>query len=141
MGSDSHVGRAWPAELRLLEYGQRLALRARNVAAAPACGQPATAAHLYERVRQGGAAAAGHTRWGLEAGARADLLVLDAHAPGLSGVPPGHLLDALVFATDAPTFARVMVAGHWIAHDREREVERRDNYADALNRLWHDDAP
>lgn len=141
LGSDSHVGRAWPAELRLLEYGQRLALRARNVAAAPACGQPATAAHLYERVRQGGAAAAGHTRWGLEAGARADLLVLDAHAPGLSGVPPGHLLDALVFATDAPAFTRVMVAGHWIAHDREREVERRDNYADALDRLWRDDAP
>jgi formimidoylglutamate deiminase len=33
LGSDSHVTRAWPEELRWLEYGQRLALRRRNVAA------------------------------------------------------------------------------------------------------------
>jgi formimidoylglutamate deiminase len=33
IGSDSHVTRSWPEELRLLEYSQRLALRQRNVAA------------------------------------------------------------------------------------------------------------
>ena len=35
IGSDSQVIRNWPEELRWLEYGQRLHLRQRNVAAAP----------------------------------------------------------------------------------------------------------
>ena len=49
IGSDSHVTRAWPEELRWLEYGQRLLHRQRNVSAAPAEGEPATAARLFER--------------------------------------------------------------------------------------------
>ncbi|MFN9940012.1 MAG: amidohydrolase family protein, partial [bacterium] len=42
IGSDSHVSRQWPRELQLLESGQRLALRRRNVAAAPQQGEPST---------------------------------------------------------------------------------------------------
>ena len=57
--------RAWPEELRWLEYGQRLGLRRRNVAAAPGV-EPSTAARLFERVSAGGAAAAGLARWGLQ---------------------------------------------------------------------------
>ena len=38
IGSDSQVTRDWREELRLAEYGQRLALRRRNVSAAPADG-------------------------------------------------------------------------------------------------------
>jgi formimidoylglutamate deiminase len=105
IGSDSQMARAWPEELRWLEYGQRLALQRRNVAAA----EPA--ASLFERCGQGGAAAAGIGLWGLQPGARADLLVLDLLAPGLCGVPASHTLDALVFATDAPAFCETWVAG------------------------------
>jgi formimidoylglutamate deiminase len=112
LGSDSQVTRSWPEELRWLEYGQRLLLRQRNVAADPAR-QPATAARLFEAMRQGGAAAAGLSRWGLEPGARADLLLVNLHDPALAGLPPGHLLDGLVFAAPAQPFARVMVAGRW----------------------------
>ena len=111
VGSDSQVGRNWPEELRWLEYGQRLQLRQRNVAALPSAYQGASAANLFERMRAGGAAAAGFARWGLQAGARADLLVLDGQASGLLGVPATHALDALVFATGAPAFAEVWVAG------------------------------
>ncbi len=111
IGSDSHVGRHWPAELRLLEYGQRLLLRQRNVGAAPQQGQPSTAARLFERHLAGGAAAAGFDKWGLRVGARADLLVLDADAAGLAGVPDPQLLDATVFAAEAPPFCEVWVAG------------------------------
>ena len=69
LGSDSQVTRAWPEELRWLD-GQRLALRKRNVSAAPGV-EPSTAARLFERVSAGGSAAAGFTRWSLEVGARA----------------------------------------------------------------------
>ncbi len=138
LGSDSHVSRQWPAELRLLEYGQRLALRRRNVAAAPQQGQAATAAQLFNRHLAGGAAAAGLGLWGLVAGARADLLVIDAQADGLAGVPRSHALDALVFATDAPALREVWVAGvRRVAGGRhQHQAALRTAHAEAMATLW-----
>ena len=132
VGSDSQVVRAWPEELRWLEYGQRLVLRQRNVAAAPGR-EPATAARLYERLRAGGAAAAGAARWGFEPGARADLLVLDASEHALTGLPPTHLLDGTVFAAPQQPFARVLVAGRWRTPDRAALAAR---HAAAMQALW-----
>jgi formimidoylglutamate deiminase len=111
IGSDSQVCRQWHEELRWLEYGQRLQLLRRNVAADPAGGQPATAARLFEAVLRGGGQAAGQHLQGLCAGARADLLVLEPSNPGLLGVPPQHWLDACVFACDASPVRDVYVAG------------------------------
>ncbi len=117
VGSDSQVTRSWPEELRWLDYGQRLLLRRRNVAAWPGV-QPATAARLFDRVLDGGAAAAGFSRWGLVAGARADLLVLDPQDAALAGLPASHLLDGVVFAAPVRPFSAVMVAGAWARPDR-----------------------
>jgi formimidoylglutamate deiminase len=111
IGSDSQVGRSAAEELRWLEYAQRLVLRRRNVAADPARHGGSTAARLFERGLAGGAAAAGFERWGLQVGARADLLVLDTGAAGIAGVPAPDRLDAWVFATDAPAIAQSWVAG------------------------------
>ena len=127
VGSDSQMTRAWPEELRWLEYGQRLLLRRRNVAAA----EPA--ATLFERLQAGGAAAAGLGPWGLQAGARADLLVLDARAPGLLGVPPTHALDALIFGTDAPAFRETWVAGRRV----RAAPQTADHFAAAMETLWN----
>ena len=115
MGSDSQVTRSWPEELRWLEYGQRLALRQRNVSAAPGV-QPSSAARLFDRCLAGGGAAAGQPCWGFVPGARADLLVLNTHDPALCGLPASHLLDGLVFAAPERPFARTMVAGRWLPH-------------------------
>jgi len=117
VGSDSQVTRDWREEIRLLEYGQRLSLRRRNVAAAPAAGEPATAQRLFERLLAGGAAAAGLGKAGLQAGARADLLVVDDTDPALAGRPVERLLDTLVFSSPTRPFARVMVAGRWVVGD------------------------
>lgn len=112
IGSDSQATRDWREELRLAEYGQRLALRRRNVLAAPAEGAASTAERLWSRVLAGSAAAAGLARWGLTPGARADLLVIDpADWPG---VPPAQLLDANVFSSPAPPWRDVMVAGRFV---------------------------
>jgi formimidoylglutamate deiminase len=111
IGSDSQVCRSAAAELRWLEYAQRLQRRQRNVAAEPARYGGSTAARLFEAVRAGGGAAAGFARWGLEVGAPADLLVLDPDAPGLAGMPADHRLDAWVFATDAPAIVQTWVGG------------------------------
>ena len=114
IGSDSQVTRNWPEELRWLEYGQRLQHQRRNVAADPSGGEPSTAARLFNRVQAGGAAAAGFALWGLQAGARADLLVVNTQDPALYGVGPAHVLDATVFAAPAAPFAAAMVAGRWV---------------------------
>jgi len=111
LGSDSQVGRCWPAELRLLEYSQRLRLQRRNLGAAPARGSASTATALFEDALCAGARAAGFTHWGIREGARADLVVLDTREPGLLGIPAVHQLDAVVFACDRLPFREVWVAG------------------------------
>ena len=112
VGSDSHVSRQWPRELQLLEYGQRLVQRRRNVAAAPEQGEPSTAQRLFQAVLAGGAAAASHPQWGLTRGARADFVIIDPQVDALAGVDMDHLLDALVFACDLPAWAGSWVAGN-----------------------------
>lgn len=137
IGSDSHVTRAWPPELCWLEYGQRLLRRQRNVCAAPDEGQPATAARLFERVLSAGGAAAGFSRWGLQVGARADLLVLDTHDTSLLGIPIAHLLDALVFSAHTPPIRDVLVAGRWVLrHLQHTESAHRAAFATAMQALW-----
>ena len=137
IGSDSHVCRHWPEELRWLEYGQRLGLQRRNVAAAPGQ-QAATAARLMDAAVHSGGTAAGHKAWGLVPGARADLLVLDTQTPGLLGVPPSHWLDALVFACDRPAIADVLVAGVPVVvgghHVRQAQIAQR--FRRAMESLW-----
>ena len=134
VGSDSQVTRSWPEELRWLDYAQRLVRQQRNVAAAPGV-QASTAARLFERLRVGGAAAAGLARWGLQPGARADLLLLNDSDAALAGLPPSHLLDGVVFAAPARPFDRVMVAGRWV--DLQRDVARERHRA-AMQALWAD---
>ena len=138
LGSDSQVSRCWAQELRWLEYGQRLGLGQRNVAAAPASGQSATAARLFEAVLAGSGRAAGLPQWGLVPGARADALVLDSRAAGLLGLPAAHTLDGLVFATDALTLREVYVAGRRVVaegrHLNQPDISRR--FELAMAELW-----
>ena len=141
IGSDSHVTRNWPEELRWLEYGQRLLRRQRNVAASPAQ-QPATAARLFDAALSAGGAAAGQKQWGLVRGARADALVFDTEASALLGLPPSHHLDALVFAAAEPAFVEVLVAGNVVMrHGRHAQQDRISaDFQAAMLALWADAA-
>jgi formimidoylglutamate deiminase len=119
IGSDSHVGRCWREELRWLDYGQRLVQKRRNVGAAPAQGQPATAHRLFSRALQAGAAACGESRWGLVVGARADALLADVDDPATLGIPAERWLDAQVFSSPVRPWQAVMVAGRWVILDHQ----------------------
>lgn len=128
VGSDSHVTRSAPEELRLLEYSQRLRLRRRNVAAV---GQESSAAALFEGALAGGSAAAGLPLGGLAPGQRADFIVIDPHAPALDGLPADHALDALVFSSPGPAPLQVYVAGR-----RVEPAASSDGFAAAMHSLW-----
>ena len=115
IGSDSHATRDWREELRWLDYGQRLQHRRRGVVASAS--QPAAAERLWTGALAAGAAAAGFERWGLVAGARADLLVTDAEDDALRGVPTARTLDALVYSSPGRAWRDVMVGGRWALRD------------------------
>ncbi len=138
IGSDSHVCRQWPEELRWLEYGQRLNLQRRNVSANPAQHAGSTAERLFGAALFAGGPAAGRTSWGLSVGARADALVLDTQSPGLLGVPSSHTLDALLFASDKPAFKDVYVAGRQVIadgnHAAQDEIAVR--FSHVMQSLW-----
>jgi formimidoylglutamate deiminase len=145
IGSDSQVTRGWREELRWLEYGQRLVLEKRNIAARPDDDrrpEPATASRLFEAALAGGARAAGWSAWGLRSDARADLLVADPDDPALLGLPPDRALDALVFSSPTRPWRDVMVAGRWAVREgRHPEAARiAADFAQAMHALW-DAAP
>jgi formimidoylglutamate deiminase len=123
IGSDSHVEVSVAAELRLLEYGQRLALGRRAVFATAET--PSPGLRLYRDAALGGAQALGLAAGQIAPGSRADLVVLDPEAPAFSNKPLETLMDAWVFAGDAACVRDVMVGGRWRIRERHHADEER----------------
>jgi formimidoylglutamate deiminase len=94
VGTDSNVRISLPEELRLLEYSQRLGLKARAVMA----DGRSTGRLLWEEAARGGAQAAGRGTGRIEVGQWADLLALDTGDLRLEGLAGDTLLDAFLFA-------------------------------------------
>ncbi|SLN15093.1 formimidoylglutamate deiminase [Roseisalinus antarcticus] len=111
IGTDSNVRVDLAGELRLLEYGQRLAHHRRNVLA-PEGGS--TGRRLFKAALSGGARALGADGAGLARGAPADLVALeDPH--GLA--PDGdQLIDRWVFGRDVAV-RDVWAAGRHLVRD------------------------
>jgi formimidoylglutamate deiminase len=116
IGSDSHVSVSPIAELRWLEYGQRLVTLRRNVAASAR--ERSTGARLYRAAVAGGAQAMGRAVGAIAPGMRADLVVLDDDHPQLCGRSRDLLLDALVFSGDDNAVRDVMIGGTWVVRER-----------------------
>ena len=95
VGSDSNVEIDAAAELRLLEYGQRLAHRGRNLLAGGA--GRSTGAALHSAAQAGGAQALGQAGHGIAVGAPADLVGLTPADPALAGRAGDAILDSWIF--------------------------------------------
>ncbi|MGC4250323.1 MAG: formimidoylglutamate deiminase [Sphingobium sp.] len=95
VGSDSNVLIDATEELRLLEYGQRLTRRARNVLAAGLDSR--TGNDVYCAALAGGGQAVGVPS-AIAAGLSADLVSLDPHHPSITARQGPALLDGLIFA-------------------------------------------
>ncbi|WP_333818231.1 formimidoylglutamate deiminase [Tabrizicola sp.] len=94
VGSDSNIRISLAEELRLLEYSQRLNLKARAVLA----DSRSTGRFLWEGAARGGAQAAGRAGGAIAVGQWADLLALDTGDLRLEGLAGDQLLDAFLFA-------------------------------------------
>lgn len=110
LGSDSQVCVSAAEELMLLEYGQRLQRRERNVLATEA--QPQAATAMLLQAVAGGAQASGRAIAGLSVGQQADFVVLDARHIALCGLPAESALAGHVFASHRSSAVHaVWVAG------------------------------
>ncbi|ESQ86866.1 hypothetical protein ABAC460_21860 [Asticcacaulis sp. AC460] len=133
IGSDSNVCISVAEELRLLEYGQRLSHRARNVLAQP--GQ-STGARLYNDAIAGGAQALGYPA-GLFEGGPADIVSLKADHAALAGKTGDEILDSLVFAAGGSLVDRVWRYGRLQVQDGRHIMRDRilPKYVRALETL------
>ena len=134
VGSDSNVLIDAAEELRLLEYGQRLSRRNRNVLAAEAGGS--TGGALYRAALAGGAQALG-AAGGLRVGASADFVSLASDHPALAGRAGDAILDSYIFAGRRDLIDGVWRAGAKLVtrgrHHRRDEISAR--YRQVLERV------
>jgi formiminoglutamate deiminase len=129
IGTDSNVLLDAAAELRLLEYSQRLSRRARNVLAGES--GHSTGRSLFEAAfaggtqALGGAAARDGKPVGLAAQAAFDLVSLDASHPALIERHEDEVLDSWIFAAGRNVIDCVWRAGEKVVsggRHREREA-------------------
>ncbi|GAE51817.1 formimidoylglutamate deiminase [Xanthomonas arboricola pv. pruni] len=120
VGSDSNVLIDAAEELRLLEYGQRLQLQARNVLAQAGA---SSGRWLFEQAGEGAAQALGVARSGIRVGASADLLELDPTHPALLARNDDALLDSWLFAARGGAVRTVWRAGRAVVRNG-RHVDR-----------------
>ncbi|MBB4708868.1 formimidoylglutamate deiminase [Xanthomonas arboricola] len=120
VGSDSNVLIDAAEELRLLEYGQRLQLQARNVLAQAGA---SSGRWLFEQAGEGAAQALGIAGSGIRVGASADLLELDPTHPALLARNDDALLDSWLFAARGGAVRTVWRAGQPVVRDG-RHVDR-----------------
>ena len=137
IGSDSHVSVSPTAELRLLEYGQRLRFRIRNVVSEAGGETRSSGKALLGGAWSTGSSALGQEVGSLEVGCWADLVVLDPEHPALVGLHRDDLLDAWVFSGERSPVSSVMVGGAWTIRDgvHVRHHEIRERYRRTVERL------
>lgn len=133
LGTDSNVLVDPAQELRMMEYAQRLSLRARNVLA-PQAGR-STGRALFDGALAGGFRALGVPAHGIEKGAAADLVSLDARDPGFAGRTGDMILDSWIFAggaVDCVWRQGIKVVSRGVHHSRDAIARR---YKDAITRI------
>jgi formimidoylglutamate deiminase len=126
IGSDSNVLLDAFAELRLLEYGQRLRGERRNVAACDTGDSTRGGGHsgraLWQAATRGGAHASGRPIGRIAPTHRADFVAVDPTLES-AGKSADFMLDAAIFATARPPARHVMAGGVWQVRDYSHRNE------------------
>ena len=139
IGTDSHYSTSTAEELRMLECGKRLELRRRNVIARPQADDKEVHSGrlLFDTALAGGEQCSAQGGGSLEAGQRADLVMLEADSPTILAHGPDTVLDAWILGGTRNPVRDVMVAGRWVIRDgrHSQEEQIRDASRAALKRL------
>ena len=115
IGSDSNTSVDVAEELRLLEYGQRLSQKRRNIGAIRE--GVSTGDALFKVSLEGGSQALDQPIFILTPGYRADFIVLDKKHPVLFGRTGNTIIDSWVFTGVRELISDVFVAGKHLIRD------------------------
>jgi formimidoylglutamate deiminase len=121
IGSDSHISLSPIEELRWLEYQARLTSKHRNVLATD--NEPSSGSMLWRHACAAGTRATARNIGAIEAGRRADIVVLDTNGPLFVGRQDDELMDTFVFAGSGHEVRDVMVAGRWLVQEGRHFAE------------------
>lgn len=121
VGSDSNTEISPFAELRQLEWSQRMRARRRNVLATS--DRVSLGTSLWAAAATGGAQALAQPVGAIAVGARADLVVLDTRDPALAGQAIDDVLDAAIFGPCRQAVRDVLRAGRFIVRDGRHAQE------------------
>jgi formiminoglutamate deiminase len=122
VGTDSNIQIDAAAELRQLEYNQRLSLRARNVFAGHE--GESVGRRLFETALAGGTQACARPVGAIEVGRRADIVLLDTAHPDLAAGEGDRWLDAWIFVAGRSAVREVLVGGEsLVCNGRHRDHE------------------
>jgi formiminoglutamate deiminase len=135
IGTDSNIQIDPAAELRQLEYSQRLHHRGRNLMTLDE--GESTGRRLFTTALASGARAMGQPMGAIAPGQRADLVVLDAEHPALAAAGPESWLDCWIFSAGRDLVKDVIAGGETVVsagrHHRREAVTAR--YRASLARL------
>jgi len=121
VGTDSNIQIDAAAELRQLEYSQRLNYRSRNVLARSE--GESTGHRLYTAALMGGAQALSQPIGAIEPNRRADIVILDADHPDLAA-GSGHWFDSFLFVGGRRLIDSVIAGGEIVVEGgRHRQHE------------------
>jgi formimidoylglutamate deiminase len=136
IGSDSNVLIDAAAELRALEYAQRLTRQRRNVLGGVPSGA-STGRTLWQGALEGGLRAHAESLPALSVGAAADLVSLDVSHPALAGHRRDAALDGFVFAARESAVDCVWRAGRKLVSGGAHRVREplRVRYRALLSRV------
>jgi formiminoglutamate deiminase len=115
IGSDSNIQIDPAAEMRQLEYGQRLARRARNVLTMKR--GESNGRRILDSALAGGTQALQQPIGALAAGLRADIVVLDQSHPDLASRRGDDWLDAWIFVVGRMVVKTVLVGGQIVVEN------------------------
>ena len=121
IGSDSNTLIDPYAELRQLEWSQRLSRLERNVLAR---NEAPVGQFLYSLAATGGAQALALPAGAIAVGRRADLVVLNTDDPALAAQAIDDVLDAAIFGPSRMPVRDVMVAGRWVVREGRHANEQ-----------------
>ena len=115
IGSDSNIQIDAAAEMRQLEYGQRLTRRARNVMTL----RPgkSTGRQIFETALADGAQALQQPIGEIAPGRRADIVLLDSDQPDLAPRRDDEWLDAWIFVVGRPAVRTVLTGGEVVVEN------------------------
>jgi len=122
IGSDSNICVDPIAELRLLEYSQRMVSMQRNRLTGSK-GEPG----LWHRLSSAGSNATGRKLGVLAPGYQADFVMLDLSSEGLIGRNGEDIMDSFMFATSRPAIEEVYVSGQRQVHSGRVEISESDS--------------